>query len=117
METPSFLVNFFTIILLCSFIFFVRNDSQQPDGSCNFTIQTQFLCEMFKIGLLICANTYEKYIVSKDYCNANHDDKMCFLLSCCYQMLLLVDIEGLLQKLEAFCSSYQHVECLYRLSK
>ena len=30
-------------------------------------------------SLFISANTYEKYIVSKEYCIAGHDDKMCFL--------------------------------------
>ena len=25
----------------------------------------------------ICANTYEKYLVSKEYCVAQHEDSMC----------------------------------------
>ena len=32
-----------------------------------------------KNSLFISANTYEKFIVSKDYCIVRHDDKMCFL--------------------------------------
>ena len=31
-----------------------------------------------KNSLFISANSYEKYIVSKEYCIARHDDKMCF---------------------------------------
>ena len=33
-------------------------------------------------SLSISANTYEKYIVSKKYCIARHDDKMCCLPNC-----------------------------------
>ena len=68
-------------------------------------------------SLFIPANTYEKYIVCKDYCIAHHDDKTCYLPSCNYHILLLGNVEELLKKLDTFCFTYQHVECLYTLFK
>ena len=68
-------------------------------------------------SLFISANTYEKFIVCKDYCIAHHDDKTCFLPACKYQILLLGNVEELLKKLDTFCFTYQHVDCLYTLFK
>ena len=68
-------------------------------------------------SLFISANTYEKYIVSKEYRIAGHDDKMCFLPNCRYHIILIGNIKELLQKLDAFCFNYQHVDCLYTLFK
>ena len=65
-----------------------------------------------KTSLFISANTYEKYIVSNEYCIAGHDDKMCFLPNCRYQIILIGNIKELLQKLDIFCFNYQHVDCL-----
>ena len=65
----------------------------------------------------ISASTYEKYIVCKDYCVAHHDDKTCFLSSCKYHILLLGNVEVLLKKLDTFCFTFQHVDCLYTLFK
>ena len=70
-----------------------------------------------KNSLFIYANTYEKFIVSKEYCIAGHDDKMCFLPNCRYHSILISNIKELLQKLDAFCFNYQHVDCLYTLFK
>ena len=69
-----------------------------------------------KNSLFISANTYEKF-VSKDYCIARHDDKMCFLPNCRYHIIIIGNIEELLLKLDAFCFNYQHVDCLYTLFK
>ena len=68
-------------------------------------------------SLFNSANTYEKFIVSKEYCIACHDDKMCFLPYCRYHIILIGNIKALLQKLDAFCLNYQHVDCLYTLFK
>ena len=68
-------------------------------------------------SLFISANTYEKYNVCRDYCIAHHDDKTSFLPSCKYHILLLGNFEELLEKLDAFCFTYQHVDCLYTLFK
>ena len=70
-----------------------------------------------KNSLFISAVTYEKFILSKKYCIARHDDKMCFLPNCRYHIILIGNIKELLQKLDAFCSNYQHVDCLYTLFK
>ena len=70
-----------------------------------------------KDSLFISANTFEKHIVSKEYCNARHDDKMCFLPLCIYHIFVMGVKEELLQKLYAFCFNYLHVDCLYTLSK
>ena len=76
-----------------------------------------FYTNYSKNSLFISANTYENYIVSKKYCNAGHDDKMCFLPNCKYPNNLISNIKELLQKLDAFCFNYQHVDCLYTLFK
>ena len=55
--------------------------------------------------------------MSKEYCIAGHDDKMCFLPNCRYHIILIGNIKELLQKLDAFCFNYQHVDCLYTLFK
>ena len=68
-------------------------------------------------SFFISASTYEKFIVCKDYCIAHHDNKMCFLPSCKYHILLHGNVEELLKKLDTFCFTYQHVDCLYTLFK
>ena len=64
-------------------------------------------------SLFISANTYEKHIVCTDYCIAYHDDKTCCLPACKNHKILLGNIEELLKKLDTFCFTYQHVDCLY----
>ena len=76
-----------------------------------------FYTKLSEKSLLISANTYEKYIDCKDYCVAHHDDKTCFLLSCKYHIILLGNVEELLNKLDSFCFTYQHVDSLYTLFK
>ena len=68
-----------------------------------------------KNSLFIPANTFEKNIVSEEYCIARHDDKMCFLPNCSDHFILIGNIKELLQKLDAFYFNYQHVDCLYTL--
>ena len=68
-------------------------------------------------SLFISANTYENFIVCKDYCIAHHDDKTCFLPAFKYHILLIGNVEELLKKLDTFCFTYQHVDCLYTLFK
>ena len=76
-----------------------------------------FYTNYSKNSLFISANTYEKFIVSKEYCIAGHDDKMCFLPNCRYNIIPKGNITELLQKLDAFCFNYQHVDSLYTLFK
>ena len=92
----------------------------RQDGSHYVTINPQLLHKTLRkkpLYFFISANTYEKYIVCKDYCIAHHDDKTCFLSSCKYHILLLGDVEELLKKLDSFCFTDQHVDCLYTLFK
>ena len=48
---------------------------------------------------------------------AQHDEKLYFLPSCSYRIILIGDFDEFLQKVEAFCVTYQHVSCLYKLFK
>ena len=72
-----------------------------------------FYTKLSEKSLFFSANTYEKYIVCKDYCIAHHDDKTCFSPSCKYLTILLGNVEERLKKLDTFCFTYQHVDCLY----
>ena len=76
-----------------------------------------FYTSYSKNSLFISANTYEKYILSKEYCIVRHDDKMCFLPNCRYHIILIGNIKDFLQKLDAFCFNYQNKDCLYTLFK
>ena len=76
-----------------------------------------FYAKISEKSFFISASTYEKFIVCKDYCIAHHDDKTCFLPSCKYHILLHGNVEELLKKLDTFCFTYQHVDCLYTLFK
>ena len=105
------------LIVSCFSDSIVQKTTQQSDGSCNVTSNSQFLYKLIKNSLFISANTFEKKIVSKKYCIARHDDKMCFLPNCRYHTILIGNIKELLQKLDEFCFNYQHVDCLYILFK
>ena len=76
-----------------------------------------FYTNYSKNSLFNSAITYEKYTVSKEYCIARHDDKRCFLPTYRYHIILIGNVKDLLQKLDAFCFNYQHVDCLYTLFK
>ena len=75
------------------------------------------LCKIFKNTIFISANTFEKYIICKNYCIAQHDDKMCFLPSCRYDILTMGYIDELLQKLHSFWLTILIVDCLFTLFK
>ena len=76
-----------------------------------------FYAKISEKSLIFSAKTYEKYIVCKDYCIAHHDDKTCSLPCCKCHNILLGEIEEMLHKLDTFCFTYQHVDCLYTLFK
>ena len=82
-------------------------------------LQTRPSCyiKLSEKSLFISAKTYEKYIVCRDYCIAHHDNKTCFLPSCKNHIIPLRNVEELLKKLDTFCFTYQHVDCLYTLFK
>ena len=76
-----------------------------------------FYAKLSEIFFFISATTYEKYIVCKDYCIAHHNEKTCFLPACKYHIVLVGNVQQLLKKLDTFCFTYQHVDCLYTLFK
>ena len=76
-----------------------------------------FYAKILEKSLFISATTYEKYIVCKDYCIAHHNEKTCFLPACIYHIVLLGNVQELVKKLDSFCFTYQHVDCLYTLFK
>ena len=76
-----------------------------------------FYAKISEKSLFISATTYEKYIVCKDYCPAHHNEKTCFLPACKYHFVLPGNVQELLNKLDTFCITYQHVDFLYTLFK
>ena len=76
-----------------------------------------FYAKISEKSLFFSPQTYEKYIVCKDYCIVHHDDKTCSVPACKFYIILLGEIEELLHKLDTFCFTYQHVDCLYTLFK
>ena len=76
-----------------------------------------FYAKFSEKNLFISAKTYQKNIVCKEYCIAHYDNKTCFLPTCKYHVILLGEIEELLPKLDTFCFTSQHVDCLYTLFK
>ena len=76
-----------------------------------------FYAKILEKSLFISATTYEKDTVSKDYCTAHHNEKTCFLPARKYHIVLLGNVQELLKKLDSFCFTHQHVDCLYTLFK
>ena len=75
-----------------------------------------------KVSLFKSASSFEKYIVSNNYCLANHNARVYFLPNCRSHIILTRDIGEMLQNMDAFCLTYQHVErlstlLLYRFSE
>ena len=64
---------------------------------------SSFYTKFSEKGLFFSENTFEKFIVCKDYCIAHHNDKTCFLPACKYRITLLGNVEELLKKLDTFC--------------
>ena len=71
-----------------------------------------FYAKISEKSLFISASTYENYIVCKDYCLAHHNEKTCFLTACKYHIVRHGNVQELLKKLDTFCFTYQHVDCL-----
>ena len=129
MEPLSFFGRFVQkVILSCFSDSFVQKTAQQKETSAEGSLRTggkmaavmlqvisSFYTSYSKNRLFVSANTYEKYIVCKEYCVARHDDKMCFLPNCRYHIFLIGNIKDLLQKLGSFHFNYQHVDCLYTI--
>ena len=76
-----------------------------------------FYTKISEKNLFVSANTYEKDTVCKNYGIAHHDDKKCFSTASKNHIILLGNVEELLNKLDTFCSTYQHEDTLYTLFK
>ena len=76
-----------------------------------------FYANVSEKNFFISATTYEKHIACKDYCIAHYDDKTCFQPVCKYRMITPGELGEVLQKLDTFCFTYQHVNSLHTLSK
>ena len=76
-----------------------------------------FYAKFSEKSLFILASTYEKYVVCKDYCIAHNNERTCFSPARKYHIVLLGNVQELLKKLNTFCFTYQHVDCLYTLFK
>ena len=76
-----------------------------------------FYAKFSEKSLFISAAIFEKQIVCRDYCIAHHNEKTSFLTACKYHIVLLGNLQELLKKLDTFCFTYQHVDCLYTLFK
>ena len=62
--------------------------------------------KMLEKSLFISANTYENYIVCKDYCIAHQDDTKCVLPASKYHNILLGEYEEFLHKVDTVCFTY-----------
>ena len=80
-------------------------------------INPSFYAKNPEKGICISAKTYAKYIFCEAYCVAHHGDKTCSLPAGNYRIILLGENEEMLPKLDTFCFTYQHVDCLYTLFK
>ena len=94
------------VIGSCFQIHFFKKKTQQSDGSCNVTSDSQLLYKLFKKNLFFPANLFEKYIVTKELCIARHDDETCFLPSSRCHIILIGDNNESPETLDAFCLSY-----------
>ena len=118
METLSFFGRFVQkIIESCFQIHLFRKRLNNHMAAVMLQVIPSFYTYFSKNSIFISSNTYEKYIVSEEFCIACHDSKIYFLPSSRYHIILIGDIKELLQKLDAFCFDYQHVDCLYTLFK
>ena len=94
------------VVVSCFSDSFAQKTTQQADGSFNATSDSQFSNKLLKNSLLISSNTCEKCILSKEYLQSCHDDKMCILPNCRYHKILIGNLKELLPKLDTFCFNY-----------
>ena len=110
----TFLVGLYKdkIILFFTFSCF-RKQLHNQTAAAKMRLILSFFANCSKQNLFISANTYEIYIACKEYCIAHQDDKLCFQHICRYHIILKGDNDKLLQKLDKFCFTSHHVDCLY----
>ena len=100
-------------------VHFVQHKHNVQMAAVMMQVVPKFYSVYYTKSVHICANTYEKYLVSKDYCVAQHEDSICTVPNCKCHILLIAekDKNDLMQKLDTFCFTYQLVDCLYTLFK
>ena len=119
MEPLSFSGRFVQLIIK-KFVFQIHSlNSRRDIWMAAIMLQSilSFYTKISEKNLFISATTKEKYIVCTNYCIAHHNDKTCFLPACKHHVVLLRNVQELLKKWDTFCFTYQHVDCLYTLSK
>ena len=98
------------VVVFCVLDSFVQKKAQPSDGSCNVTSDSKILYKLSRKAVPLFLLTHmENTLWVK---NTVLPTKMCLLLVCRYQILIIADIKELLQEMDAFCSNYQHVDCL-----
>ena len=66
--------------------------------------------------IFFCKHVQKKFVCN-DYCVAFHNDKSCFVSDCNFHIIPLGNVDVRPKKLDTFCFTYQHVDCLYTLFK
>ena len=79
-----------------------------------YSVFTQFIQ---KSGFPFVKTHMKKNVFSKDYYNADHDDKICLLPNLSYQNVLKGANENFLPKLDAFCFTFHHNSVTKLLSR
>ena len=78
-----------------------------------------FFQNFSKTSLFISTDDYEKFLVCRDYCVADHDPAFCFPKNSKFHLLLIADrdLNDSLAKPDRVCFTCQHVDCFYTLFK
>ena len=114
MEPLHFFGSFVKIVKVSCFSdSFVQKRTQIQMAAVMLQVISSFYTNYWKNRLFNSAHTYWNYIMSKEYCVAFQDEEICFLPTCRYHNKEIRNIKVLLQKVEAFCFNYLHVDCLY----
>ena len=100
------------IVILCFQILLFRKQLNNQISAEMIQVIPSFFANHSENSLFISANTYEKYILCKGFCMADHNGKVCFLPNCRYHIILIGNIDGLLQKMGAFCFTYLCTFCI-----
>ena len=60
---------------------FVQQKLNAPMAAVMMQVVPSFCSVYSRKSVHTCVNTYEKYLVSKDYCVAQHENSMCIVLN------------------------------------
>ena len=88
-------------------VFFSQNFFINQLATVMLQVMDSFFSNYSKNRLFVYANMDGKHILSKKFCIAHQDDKICFLPIFRYHNILIGDIKELLQKPIVLCFNYQ----------